>query len=104
MLRWVNPQTTHLHKKQEYNDYFSASKSIVKANRKGSNFTKDSEEMIDTMVAEYRGKYDLPFDELYHKEKGLVRAVVEAHKALKQKESKMKSLMANKFLDQSEFA
>jgi len=46
----------------------------------------------------------LPFDELYHKEKGLVRAVVEAHKALKTKEAKFKSLMANKYLDPSEFA
>jgi hypothetical protein len=54
--------------------------------RTGSNFMQGDQESIDEMVAEYRGKYDLPFDELYHKEKALVQAVVEAHKALKVKE------------------
>ena len=93
-----------MHKRQEYVDYFSASKSILKANRKGSTYNRKAQRDIDAMVEEYRGRYDLPFDELYHKEKGLVRAVVEAHKALKTKEAKFKSLMANKYLDPSEFA
>lgn len=43
------------------------------------------------MIEEYRGRYDLPFEELYHKEKGLIQAVVEAHKALEAKETILKN-------------
>jgi hypothetical protein len=37
----------------------------------------------------------VPFDELYHKEKGLVQAVIEADKALKNKEKTFESLLAD---------
>lgn len=37
----------------------------------------------------------MPFDELYHKEKGLVQAVIEADKAIKNKEKMFESLLAD---------
>lgn len=38
--------------------------------------------MLKEMIEDLRNKTDLPFDELYHKEKMLVQAVIEAEKAL----------------------
>jgi hypothetical protein len=35
------------------------------------------------LISDLRGKTDVPFDELYHREKVLVEAVIEADKALK---------------------
>ena len=37
-------------------------------------------------VEELRNKFDMPFDELYHKEKKLIDQVIKAEKALKDKE------------------
>lgn len=41
--------------------------------------------MLKTLIQELRDKVDTPFDELYHKEKALVQAVIVADKALKEK-------------------
>ena len=38
-------------------------------------------------MASLRDKFDLPFDELYHKEKRLVDAVIKATQALEAKEA-----------------
>jgi hypothetical protein len=56
------------------------------------------------MIAEYRGRYDLPFDELYHKEKALVGAVVEADRALKEKEKNFKSMIDHLMVQKHEVA
>ena len=40
--------------------------------REGTDFQKDVRESIDNMVSEIRGKFDMPFDELYHKERNIV--------------------------------
>jgi hypothetical protein len=45
------------------------------------------------MVDEYKDNYTVAFDELYHREKGLVEAVVAADKALKTKEATFENLM-----------
>ncbi len=39
------------------------------------------------MITDLRQNFNIPFDELYHKEKALVQAVIEADRALKAKES-----------------
>jgi len=46
----------------------------------------------------------VPFDELYHKEKGLVQAVIEADKALKSKEKTFESLLADGLITPQEAA
>ena len=51
--------------------------------------------MLKEMISDLRNKSDLPFDELYHKERNLVPAVIEAEKALKLKEQSLKSPLAN---------
>jgi len=38
------------------------------------------------MVVDLRNKTDIPFDELYHRERSLIQAVIEAEKSLKLKE------------------
>jgi len=40
-----------------------------------------------------RGRMDLPFDELYHKEKGLIQEVVEAQKAFDERLNSLPSPM-----------
>lgn len=80
----------HLHKYTEVHNFFKFNKTMLKMHRRGSDFSRTSRQQIDSLVEEYRNRYDLPFDELYHKEKGLVKAVVEAHKALKEKEKLIK--------------
>ncbi len=50
--------------------------------REGSDFKPESKAMLNEMIQDLRNKSDLPFDELYHKEKSLVQAVIEAEKAL----------------------
>lgn len=41
------------------------------------------------MITDLRQNFNIPFDELYHKEKALVQAVIEADRALKAKESEL---------------
>ena len=43
-------------------------------------------EKIQEQITSIREKFDLPFDELYHKEKKLVDAVIKATEALRRKE------------------
>jgi hypothetical protein len=57
-------------------------RSILRMMREGSDFKPESKAMLNEMIQDLRNKSDLPFDELYHKEKSLVQAVIEAEKAL----------------------
>ena len=63
----------------------SGLRGITRLNQVGSHFKPEAQEEIDKMVNDLREKLNLPFDELYHKEKALVEAVIEADKALKRK-------------------
>lgn len=54
------------------------------------------------LIKELQDNYDVPFDELYHREKNLVQAVIEADKALKAKEQTFKNLMEHEMLTESE--
>jgi len=45
------------------------------------------------MVSDIRGRFDMPFDELYHKERNIVQSVIKAEKALKAKQDKLNSPM-----------
>lgn len=55
------------------------------------------------MIKHYRSRYDIPFDELYHKEKAKVQAVIEAHQALKRKESELKNLFEMDSISHQEY-
>ena len=44
--------------------------------REGSEFQEETREVIDQMVADIRGRFDMPFDELYHKERNIVQNVI----------------------------
>ena len=63
--------------------------SIARLLSKGARFNDDFQKNIDVKVEDLRDKFDLPFDELYHKEKKLIDQVVKAEKALKEKQSKL---------------
>jgi archaellum component FlaC len=52
---------------------------------------KDLEEHVESL----RGKFDMPFDELYHKEKRLVDAVIKATQALQTKEAALANPMGD---------
>ena len=65
----------------------SAAPTINRQNFQGYAFTGDTLERINYHIEEIRDNFDLPFDELYHKEKKLVDAVIKATQALRAKEA-----------------
>jgi len=61
---------------------------------KGYIFSDDIvKESVEGYVQELRDKFDMPFDELFHKEKRLVDAVVKATEALRRKEATLPNPM-----------
>jgi hypothetical protein len=70
-------------------------RSMLRTMREGSDFTPESEAMVQALIEDVRGRMDLPFDELYHKEKALVQAVIKAQTDLKEKEADLKSPIAD---------
>ena len=54
---------------------------------KGYKYEAETLEVLKGRIAGLRERFDLPFDELYHKEKKLIDQVVKATQALKMKES-----------------
>lgn len=69
----------------------------------GYQYTQESLEAIKEQIADLREKFDMPFDELYHKEKKLVDAVIKATQALREKESSLPDPMgADRKFDLSE--
>jgi hypothetical protein len=63
--------------------------SVNRRNFKGFRFLEDNLEDIQEHVASLQDKFDIPFDELYHKEKFLVDRVIQASKALEAKEAEL---------------
>lgn len=69
----------------------------------GYRYTEDNLDKIKEHIADLRDKFDLPFDELYHKEKKLVDAVIKATQALRNKEAHLPDPMgADRQFDPSE--
>ena len=66
----------------------------------GYKFLEENLEALQEHVEELRDKFDIPFDELYHKEKRLVDAVIKATQALKAKED----ILPNPMGDERTFA
>jgi hypothetical protein len=54
---------------------------------KGYTYTDNNLEKLKSHIDNLRNQFDMPFDELYHKEKKLVDAVIKATEALRTKES-----------------
>lgn len=77
-------------------------KSVLQLMREGTDFLPEHRKEIDTLITELRGAFDIPFDELYHKEKALVMAVVEAEQALKDKMATLKSALTDTQLSNQE--
>lgn len=63
--------------------------SVNRDNFAGYVFLEDSLEMLQEKVKSLRDNIDMPFDELYHKEKRLVDSVIKATEALKAKENSL---------------
>lgn len=61
--------------------------SVNRDNFAGYMFLEDSLEILQDKVKSLRDHFDMPFDELYHKEKRLVDSVIKATEALKAKEA-----------------
>lgn len=81
-------------KQIELFDVYDKSMSVMRMMRSGSKFTHEAQKKIDTMIAQYKEDFTVPFDELYHREKGLVEAVVAADKALKVKQATFDDLIS----------
>lgn len=60
-----------LHKKIEVPDP-RLPRSVLRMMREGSDFKYESRLIVDELVQDLRNRFDIPFDELYHKEKSLV--------------------------------
>ena len=56
--------------------------SVARINFAGYKFLEDNLELLQAQVESLRDRFDIPFDELYHKEKRLVDAVIKATQAL----------------------
>lgn len=63
--------------------------SVNRANFTGYMFLDDSLEALEGKIANLRENFDMPFDELYHKEKRLVDQVIKATEALREKEQSL---------------
>jgi hypothetical protein len=75
---------------------------VLMNNREGSELYPEDYEQITKLVSELQGNYQVPFDELYHKERGLIQAVIEADRALKQKEATLKDIFSDRFISRQE--
>lgn len=67
---------------------------VNRENFKGYIYSDEvAKEAVEGYVSELREKFDMPFDELFHKEKRLVDAVVKATEALHRKEATLPNPM-----------
>ena len=64
-------------------------------NLAGYRFLDENLEDLEEHVASLKDKFDIPFDELYHKEKRLVDAVIKATQALQAKEAALPNPMGD---------
>ena len=76
-------------------------KSLLDLYYAGNKFLPDEKVKIDQLIADLRGSMDLPFDELYHKEKKVIQNVIEAEKALEEKLSTLKDPIEQQLIDES---
>lgn len=90
-LRFAD-ESENFPKQMELFDVYDKSMSVMRMMRTGSRFTREAEKKIHEMVDEYKDDYTVAFDELYHREKDLVAAVIAADKALKAKQATFDSL------------
>jgi len=67
--------------------------SVNRVNFAGYKFLEDNLEDLQEHVVSLKDRFDIPFDELYHKEKRLVDAVIKATQALKAKETTLPNPM-----------
>ena len=76
-------------------------KSLLNLYYAGNKFKKDEKVQIDQLIADLRGSMDLPFDELYHKEKLVIQNVIEAEKALELKLATLKDPIQQQEIDET---
>lgn len=69
------------------------SPSFNRINFAGYEFFPESLQMVQEQISDLRGHFDLPFDELYHKEKYLVDRIIKATQALQKKEAELPNPM-----------
>ena len=69
--------------------------SVARLNLSGYRFLEENLEDLEQHVASLKDKFDIPFDELYHKEKRLVDAVIKATQALQAKEAALPNPMGD---------
>ena len=61
--------------------------SVARGSFAGYKFLDENLDVLQAQVESLKDKFDIPFDELYHKEKRLVDAVIKATQALQAKEA-----------------
>jgi len=75
--------------------------SLQKFMHKGTNFLPRHQKEVDQIIKEAREDLDLPFDELYHRQKQVIQDVIDAEKALKEKMAALPDPAADMMLDLS---
>ncbi len=68
---------------------------INRINFAGYKFLEENLEQLQEHVENLRDRFDIPFDELYHKEKRLVDQVIKATQALQAKEAVLPNPMGD---------
>ena len=76
-------------------------KSLLNLYYAGNKFKKDEKVQIDQLIEDLRASMDLPFDELYHKEKSVIQNVIEAEKALELKLASLKDPIQQQEIDET---
>ena len=69
--------------------------SVARASFAGYKFRDENLDVLQAHVESLKDKFDIPFDELYHKEKRLVDAVIKATQALQAKEALLPNPMGD---------
>ena len=69
--------------------------SVARASFAGYKFLDENLDVLQAHVESLKDKFDIPFDELYHKEKRLVDAVIKATQALQAKEALLPNPMGD---------
>ncbi|CDW82520.1 UNKNOWN [Stylonychia lemnae] len=57
----------------------------------GAPLKQDVQQQVDLLIEQRQDEYEIPFDELYHKEKKLIDQVVKAYQALEEKQATLPS-------------
>lgn len=72
----------------------------MREDTQNTEFIPEFQEQFEPMLKRLKSDFEIPFDEIYHREKQVIVDVIAAQKLLALKQSKLKDPMSHKILDQ----